>query len=123
MKSNDCSTEKVSTEGEIEEIRSRLPDERKLQDLAAFYAAFSDPTRLKIVLALMERELCNFDIARIIGATPSAVSHQLRLLRSMRLVRFRRKGRKVFYALDDQHVYSILELAILHFKEEKTGNG
>ncbi len=122
MKSNDYSSRKISAKDKTEEIRSRLPDERRLKDLAEFYTAFSDPTRLKIVLALMEGELCNLDIAKIIGATPSTVSHQLRLLRNMHLVRFRREGRRVFYALDDRHVYSILELAILHLEEERVGN-
>ncbi len=119
MKSNDCSPRKISTQDKIEGIWSWPPGERRIKDLAEFYRAFSDPTRLKIVLALMEGELCNLDIAKIIGATPSTVSHQLRLLRNMHLVRFRREGRRVFYALDDQHVYSILKFAILHLEEER----
>ena len=76
-----------------------------------------DPTRVRILDALHTGELCVCDIAALVGISESAVSHQMRLLRGMRLVRPRRAGRQVFYALDDQHIVELLRLALTHVRE------
>ena len=94
-----------------------MPDERTLDDLADFFKMLSHPTRLKVIHALEREELCVCDLAAVLGMTESAVSHQLRLLRNMRLVRHRREGKLVYYALDDQHVRELYEAALEHLQE------
>jgi DNA-binding transcriptional ArsR family regulator len=88
-----------------------------VQEIAATFAVLGDPTRVRILDALGGGELCVYDIASRVGISESAVSHQLRLLRGMRLVRPRRAGRQVFYTLDDQHIVQLLRLAVTHVQE------
>jgi DNA-binding transcriptional ArsR family regulator len=88
-----------------------------VQEIAATFAVLGDPTRIRILDALSGGELCVCDIATLAGISESAVSHQLRLLRGMRLVRPRRAGRQVFYTLDDQHIVQLLRLAVTHVQE------
>ena len=88
-----------------------------VQEIAATFAVLGDPTRIRILDALRGGELCVCDIATLAGISESAVSHQLRLLRGMRLVRPRRAGRQVFYTLDDQHIGQLLRLAVTHVQE------
>src|ERR1700741_3225220 len=88
-----------------------------VQEIAATFAVLGDPTRVRILDALGAGELCVCDIASRVGISESAVSHQLRLLRGMRLVRPRRAGRQVFYTLDDQHIVQLLRLAVTHVQE------
>ena len=85
--------------------------------LAETFRVLGDPTRVRILDALSDGELCVCDIASLVGMSDSAVSHQLRLLRTMRLVRYRRAGRQVFYAVDDHHILDLLKLAGTHVKE------
>ena len=85
--------------------------------MAATFSVLGDPTRVRILDALALGELCVCDIATLVGISESAVSHQLRLLRGMRLVKSRRAGRLVFYALDDQHIMELLRLALTHVEE------
>jgi len=87
--------------------------------LAETFKVLGDTTRIRIVDAIARCELCVCDIARLLGLSESAVSHQLRLLRGMRLVRPRRAGRMVFYALDDQHIVRLLEQGLEHVEERK----
>lgn len=86
-------------------------------EIAATFGVLGDPTRIRILDALTGGELCVCDIATLAGISESAVSHQLRLLRGMRLVRSRRAGRQVFYTLDDQHIVELLRLAVTHVEE------
>ena len=79
---------------------------------------FGDSTRIKILYALLESEMCVCDIAQLLGLTQSAVSHQLRVLKANKLVRNRREGKTVFYSLDDDHVRSILEMGMEHLEEK-----
>jgi len=88
-----------------------------VQEIASTFAVLGDPTRVRILDALSAGELCVCDIATLAGISESAVSHQLRLLRGMRLVRPRRAGRQVFYTLDDQHIVELLRLAVTHVQE------
>ena len=90
---------------------------RAVEALADTFRVLGDPTRVRILDALAGGELCVCDIARLAGISESAVSHQLRLLRSMRLVRTRRAGRLIYYTLDDHHIIELLELAFTHVQE------
>ena len=94
-----------------------MPDEEHLFDLADLFKVFSDTTRIKILFALMGRELCVADIAEETGTTQSAVSHQLRTLKQAHLVRFERDGRNVVYSLADDHVYTMLNQGLTHICE------
>ena len=88
-----------------------------VQEIAATFSVLGDPTRIRILDVLAAGELCVCDIATLVGISESAVSHQLRLLRGMRLVRPRRAGRQVFYTLDDQHIVQLMRVAITHVQE------
>lgn len=94
-----------------------IPDPETLQNLADLFKVFGDPTRIRILYALSAQELCVCDIAEILQMTQSAISHQLRVLKQMHLVKFRREGKTVFYSLADDHVYTILNQGIEHVKE------
>ena len=96
----------------VEEI-----DEEILYDLADLFKVFSDTTRIKILFALMDKDLCVADIAETIGASQSAVSHQLRILKQARLVKFQREGKHVIYALSDDHVHTMLDQGMTHICE------
>jgi ArsR family transcriptional regulator len=102
----------------VREALERTPPETTIQHLGEFFKVIGDTTRLKIILALSRGELCVCDLAAVIGVSPSAVSHQLRLLRGARLVKFRREGKTVFYSLDDLHVERLLEDALDHLEEK-----
>ena len=99
------------------EAPDEMPDEELLYDLADLFKVFSDTTRIKILFALMGTERCVADIAELIGATQSAVSHQLRTLKQARLVKFQRDGRNVVYSLADDHVYTMLNQGMSHICE------
>ena len=94
----------------VQRIQQTLPDEGVLCDLAELFKIFGDSTRIKILYALHDNELCVQDIANAVQLSQSAVSHQLRVLKDTKLVRFRRDGKTVYYALDDDHVRSILSI-------------
>ena len=98
--------------------RSAALDDDTLQQVSSFFAAFSDPTRLRILVALRARELCVCDLASALDMTSSAVSHQLRLLRLARLVASRRQGKIVYYRLNDGHVSQMLDSGLEHVGEE-----
>ena len=94
-----------------------MPSEELLYDLADLFKVFGDTTRIKILYALMGKDLCVAEIAEVIGATQSAVSHQLRTLKQARLVRFQRDGKSVIYSLADDHVYTVLSQGMNHICE------
>ncbi len=94
-----------------------MPDEELLYDLADLFKVFGDTTRIKILYALMAQELCVADLAEAIGATQSAVSHQLRTLKQSRLVRAKRDGKNVIYSLSDGHVHTMLAQGMTHICE------
>lgn len=101
----------------IEKIREELPDDEVLYDLAELFKVFGDTTRVKILYVLFESEMCVNDIAHCLNMTPSAVSHQLRILKSCKLAKFRREGKTVYYSLDDDHVRSMIALGMDHIAE------
>lgn len=96
-----------------------LPKEEIVFDLADLFKLFSDSTRLKILLTLEQGELCVNDLAKFLCSSQSAISHQLRILRNSKLVKARRKGKNIYYLLDDFHVNTILNLALEHLGENK----
>ena len=98
--------------------RQRMLPVRTVEGLADTFRVLGDPTRVRILDALASGELCVCDIAALVGISESAVSHQLRLLRSMRLVRSRRAGRLVYYAVDDHHILELLNQAMTHVEEQ-----
>jgi DNA-binding transcriptional ArsR family regulator len=102
---------------EVVALRRALVSGDRASDLADTFKILGDLTRVRLLDALSKSELCVCDLATLIGMSASAVSHQLRLLRSHRLVRARREGRMIFYALDDRHIQSLLEQAISHVDE------
>ncbi|MEG1434197.1 MAG: metalloregulator ArsR/SmtB family transcription factor [Gordonibacter sp.] len=94
-----------------------MPDEELLYDLADLFKVFGDTTRIKILYALMGQQRCVADIAELIGATQSAVSHQLRTLKQARLVKFQRDGKNVIYSLSDDHVHTMIAQGMSHICE------
>ena len=98
-------------------VRGKMPDEELLKELADFYKVFGDSTRIKILCVLLESEMCVCDIATLLQMGQSAISHQLRVLKQMRLVKFRRDGKTVFYSLSDDHIQTILAQGMEHISE------
>lgn len=94
-----------------------MPDEEMLYDLADLFKVFADTTRIKILYALMQDEMCVACISDAVGVSQSAVSHQLRSLRQARLVKFRREGKQLIYSLSDDHVYTMLSQGMTHICE------
>lgn len=115
--SDDCEESSGASPAEESSDSAALPDEELLYDLADLFKVFSDTTRIKILYALMNRDLCVADIADEVGTTQSAVSHQLRTLKQARLVRFHREGRSIVYALADDHVHTMLAQGMSHICE------
>lgn len=101
----------------IKDILEKQPNDEYLYDLAELFKVFGDSTRIKILYALFENELCVNDIAQLLNLSQSSVSHQLRILKDSKLVRFRRDGKIIFYALDDDHVRTILSMGMEHVEE------
>lgn len=101
----------------IDSIVGDMPDENVLCELAEFFRVFGDSTRIRILYALSKAEMCVCDIAELLNISQSAVSHQLQVLRSKRLVKYRREGKTVFYSLNDEHIFSIIGQGIDHIKE------
>jgi len=112
-----CCEETLVHEDAVEQVRRLLPADETLYDLAELFKIFGDSTRIKILYALLESELCVCDIAKLMDVTQSAVSHQLRVLKASKLVKFRREGKVIYYSLADQHVMSILSQGMDHIME------
>lgn len=101
----------------VQTVKNQLPDEEQLYDLAELYKVFGDSTRIKILYVLFESEMCVCDIAQLLNMSQSAISHQLRVLKQSRLVKFRREGKTVFYSLNDRHVEQIINQGMEHITE------
>lgn len=98
-------------------IKNKMPQEETLYDLADFFKVFGDSTRIRILWALDEAEICVCDIAFLLNMTQSAISHQLRILKQANLVKNRKEGKIVFYSLNDEHVKQILNQGLIHISE------
>lgn len=112
----ECEEEHVH-EHIVEDVAMRMPDEDTLCDLAEFYKVFADSTRIKILYALLNSEMCVCDISKVLEISQSAISHQLRMLKQMKLVKFRRDGKSIFYSLSDDHIKIILSKGMEHIFE------
>jgi len=104
-------------EDSVNKVKEIMPEETKLYDLAELFKVFGDTTRIKILCALFESEMCVCDIAALLGMSQSAVSHQLRVLKQNKLVKFKKEGKVVYYSLADDHVKKIFEQGFNHINE------
>ncbi|MGE4284077.1 MAG: ArsR/SmtB family transcription factor [Clostridia bacterium] len=114
MESCNCNT---IHEDVINEVRENMPEEENLYDLAELFKVFGDTTRVKILYALFISEMCVCDIAALLSMTQSAISHQLRVLKQARLVKYRKEGKVVYYSLDDDHIRHIFDQGFMHVTE------
>lgn len=118
MKSNlECEEEKIHDD-RIEYVRENMLDSYYSSKLSLLFKVFGDDTRVKILLSLLNKELCVCDISNLLNMTHSAISHQLKVLRDMHLVKARKEGKEVYYSLGDDHVEVILNIGIEHIMEE-----
>lgn len=101
----------------VSKVKESIPEEEILYDLADLFKVLGDSTRIKILCALFEAEMCVCDIAALLGMTQSAISHQLRVLKQARLVKYKKEGKIVYYSLDDEHVKSIFDQGLIHISE------
>ncbi|WP_407074371.1 ArsR/SmtB family transcription factor [Paenibacillus lacisoli] len=110
----DCDSTCFGTEEDLQAIRSSMLEINSVIQMADWFKAFSDPTRVRIIDALMKKELCVHDLTVILDMGQSAVSHQLRFLRNLRIVKRRKEGKTVFYSLDDTHIEQIFLQTLQH---------
>ena len=115
-KSESCSCNVIHKEV-VENVKNKLPKEETLYDLAEFFKVFGDSTRIKIICSLFESEMCVCDLSVLLNISQSAISHQLRVLKSARLVKFRRAGKVIYYSLDDEHIKQIFDAGLHHITE------
>jgi ArsR family transcriptional regulator, lead/cadmium/zinc/bismuth-responsive transcriptional repressor len=113
-----CQVEVIHEEA-VAQARLKLVSPFTADQLAGTFKVLGDPTRVRIISALLHGELCVCDVAVLINMTQSAVSHQLRVLRTLRLVKYRKEGQVVFYSLDDQHISQLFTFALAHLEEER----
>ena len=113
-----CDCDVIHTEV-VESVRAMMPKKELLDALSEMFKVFGDPTRIKILWALSEHDMCVCDIAFLLRMTQSAISHQLRMLKQVNLVRSRKDGKIVYYSLDDEHVRKIFASGITHINEDK----
>lgn len=114
--SGDCEVLVIHPE-KVADARKRLPDGGLIQDAAEFFKVLGDPTRIKILNTLAIDEMCVCDISAVLDMSQSAVSHQLRILKQARMVRYRKDGKVVYYSLDDSHVSDIYLAGLTHVRE------
>ncbi len=110
----DVCKEKCINEEKVHQTLESLPPVEEINQMVDIFKALSDPTRLKIVLSLLEQEHCVCDIAVLCNQSDSAISHQLRVLRTMKVLKNRRAGKIVYYSLDDEHVGALIEMSLNH---------
>jgi ArsR family transcriptional regulator, lead/cadmium/zinc/bismuth-responsive transcriptional repressor len=108
----------VIHEDVVKRVKETIPEDEILYELADLFKIFGDSTRIKIICALFQSEMCVCDIATLLGMNQSAISHQLRVLKQSRLVKYRKEGKVVYYALDDDHVKGIFDQGLAHLKEK-----
>ena len=101
----------------VKKVRKQMPDYAEISDLSDFFKVMGDSTRLQLLIALQTGEFCVSDLSYLLNMTRSAISHQLKALRMSKLVRTRKEGKTVFYALDDDHIREILEKSLEHIQE------
>jgi Predicted transcriptional regulators len=102
----------------VNKVKESIPEEETLYDLADLFKVLGDSTRIKVLCALFESEMCVCDIAALLGMTQSAISHQLRVLKQARLVKYKKEGKVVYYSLEDEHVKRIFDQGLIHISEK-----
>ena len=117
MKNSAICEERVLHTEVLKAVRSKMPKDERLFDLAELFKIFGDSTRMKILFVLFEAEVCTCDLAATLKMTASAVTHQLNSLKRAKLIKSRRDGKSVFYSLADDHVKTIIEMATEHLDE------
>ena len=110
-------------EASAQTARNRLVDESTAAGLAEIFQALADPTRIRLISALMNGPLCVFDLAALLGMTQSAISHQLRMLRNLHLVKNQKEGRLVYYSIDDDHIRDLFQRGLEHYKHRHESKG
>lgn len=113
----ECCDTIVTHNNVIHDVRQKMPREESMKELADFYKVFGDSTRIRILCVLLEAEVCVCDLAEILDMTQSAISHQLRVLKQMKLVKNRREGKTVYYSLADGHIQTIINQGMEHIAE------
>lgn len=116
MEEAKCSHCQYNTEI-IDRLKKEPPSDEMVGRLSDVFKIFGDATRIRILWALFDEEICVYDIAKLLGMTQSAISHQLRVLKQARLIKARRDGKNTFYSLDDEHVKRIIEQVMIHISE------
>ena len=116
MKDLVCSENHVH-ENIVSIVKEKMPDDDLIYDLAELFKVFGDSTRMKIICALLQEELCVCDIANVLAMSKSSISHRLSTLRRCGIVKCRKEGKEVYYTLDDEHVKEVYEVALSHVKE------
>lgn len=111
-----CEEPCAGTSADLQRIKAGMIDDEAADRLAEFFKALSDPTRVKLIGALLRQELCVHDLSVLLGMGQSAVSHQLRYLRNLRMVKRRKEGKTVYYSLDDSHIDQIFEQTLQHLR-------
>ena len=111
---NDSCSCSIIHEDIIDKVRQVMPEEEKLFEVADLFKVLGDSTRVKILYALLHEVMCVCDIANLLGMNQSAISHQLRVLKQARLVKFKKEGKVVYYSLDDEHVKNLFEQGFEH---------
>ena len=101
----------------INQVKLSNMTREEIQNLSEIFKLFADETRLRIICAILNAELCVCDLCELLGLNQSAVSHQLQLLRSSKLVKYRKEGKQVYYSLKDEHIENIIKMAVAHMKE------
>ena len=113
----ECCEELLVHDQKVQEVLKEMPSEETLKELADFYKVFGDATRVKILFVLLQAEMYVCDLAETLGMTQSAISHQLRVLKQMKLVKNRREGKTVYYSLADGHIQNIISQGMEHILE------
>lgn len=108
----------VVHEDVVSRVKGRILSEQTLNNLGNLFKIIGDPTRVKILHSISEYELCVCDICALLNMTPSAISHQLKVLKNARIVKNKRVGKNVYYSLDDEHIKQIFNMGLIHIKEE-----
>ena len=116
-----CAEGNVIHEDVLARVREKMPDEEPVYEVSELFKVFGDSTRARIICALNIEEMCVCDLAALLGMTQSAISHQLRILKTARLVKSRKQGKIVYYSLDDAHIGDIFAKAFEHVMEELEG--
>lgn len=112
-----CGGKNIEKMEKMEEIGKTMPVEEEIYDVAELFKVLGDQTRVKILFTLIKDEMCVCDIAELLEMSQSAISHQLRVLKQARLVKYRREGKTVYYSVSDEHVAVILNMGIEHISE------